>query len=113
MWDTRHITPKSKEEEEVALEGHDIFEWEEKQIFSFVACFCNGKIASKCGFEMHLSDALSFPLLVQPVRRHTKHFWAQNVPSPTWYIFMVALNNFLKRYFYAMNVIKLKFCQTF
>ena len=70
MWDTRHITPKSKEEEEVvALEGHDIFEWEEKQIFSFVACFCNGKIASKCGFEMHLSDALSFPLLVQPVRR--------------------------------------------
>ena len=81
MWDTRHITPKSKEEEEVALEGHDIFEWEEKQIFSFVACFCNGKIASKCGFEMHLSDALSFPLLVQPVRRHTKHFWAQNVPN--------------------------------
>ena len=77
MWDTRHITPKSKEEEEVALEGHDIFEWEEKQIFSFVACFCNGKIASKCGFEMHLSDALSFPLLVQPVRRHTKHFWAK------------------------------------
>ena len=61
MWDTLHITPKSKEEE-VALEGHDIFEWEEKQIFSFVACFCNGKIASKCGFEMHLSDALSFPL---------------------------------------------------
>ena len=81
MWDTRHITPKS---EEVALEGHDIFEWEEKQIFSFVACFCNGKIASKCGFEMHLSDALSFPLRLHTgyiVDRHTKYFGAENVPN--------------------------------